>query len=371
MVDPDQGSGSGPGPVATELPGMALDAAGIGSVVETLLRGFLDEQDRLAVELPELAVFTGLLRDLLAAGGKRIRPQLCVLGWQAVTGEPPTSIVWRVAASLELFHAFALIHDDIMDHSALRRGRPTAHRVFAARYQQRCDADSLGEHAAILLGDIALGWSYELLQDRDGDQGRFAAVRSTLNALRTETLIGQFLDLSATGRDTADLDVAWRIIRLKTTKYTIERPLQLGAMLAGAGSAQLKTLTDYAIPLGDAFQLRDDLLGVFGDSGDTGKSTLDDLREGKHTVLIATTYELATPVQRRLLRRYLGNPRLTERGACHIRRVVTETGARDAVEQMIDTRVAQALAALGTGTLEPDAELALRQLVHAAATRST
>ncbi|MFG1795823.1 polyprenyl synthetase family protein [Nocardia sp. NPDC049149] len=356
---------------ATGSAGVLLDAAEIGSMAETLLLGFLDEQDLLAVELPELALFTGLLRDLIAAGGKRIRPQLCVLGWHAITCEPPTSAVWRVAASLELFHAFALIHDDVMDHSVLRRGRLTAHRVFAARYRNHRDADSLGEHAAILLGDIALGWSYELLHDRDSAPDLSRAVGAALNALRTETLIGQYLDLSATGCSAADLETAWRIIRLKTTKYTIERPLQLGALLAGAGRAQLETLSEYAIPLGDAFQLRDDLLGVFGDSGDTGKGTLDDLREGKHTVLMATAYQRATPAQTRLLRRYLGNPGLSERDADRIRRVVTDTGAREAVEQMIDSRVSQALAALDVGTLEPDAEGALRRLVHTAANRST
>ncbi|ARF59191.1 hypothetical protein B1H19_02345 [Streptomyces gilvosporeus] len=260
-----------------------------------------------------MAVFTGLLRELLDAGGKRIRPLLCVIGWHAITGEPPPIAVWRVAAALELFHAFALIHDDVMDNSATRRGRPTAQHTMATLHTGRPDAATLGVSTAILLGDLAFGWSYELLHTPDITPAQAAVIRPHLNALRVETLVGQYLDLTATGRPATDPDTAWRIIRYKTTLYTFERPLHLGGALAGATPAQLAALSGYALPLGEAFQLRDDLLGVYGNPEETGKSNLDDLREGKQTVLVATAAAAATVPQQRTLDRHLGNPRSDRR----------------------------------------------------------
>ncbi|MFF7635144.1 polyprenyl synthetase family protein [Kitasatospora sp. NPDC008050] len=348
-----------------------LDPAAIRTTVEQLLHGFLDEQERATPDLPELKLFTGQLRDMIAAGGKRIRPVLCVTGWHTITDQDPPPAVWRVAASLELFHAFALIHDDIMDNSDTRRGRPTAHRALATHHTGRPDADRLGVNAAILLGDLALGWSYELLHTPDITPRQLALVWPLLNALRTETLAGQYLDLTATGHLTADPDTPWRVIRYKTTKYTIERPLHLGATLAGASAGQLDALTAYALPLGEAFQLRDDLLGVWGDPAQTGKSALDDLREGKHTVLAATALARATVVEQCTLRRLYGHPQLAAADAEQVRTVLTGTGARAATEQMITDKRDQALGAVDTTHLLPAGLALLRHFARAATTRTT
>lgn len=345
-----------------------LDPEGIRTAVDAVLYAFLDEQEQAVPDLPELTLFTGMLRNMLAAGGKRIRPLLCVTGWAAVTDRTPPPAVWRVAACLELFHTSALVHDDIMDKSATRRGRPTAHRALAAHHQHHRDAGALGVNAAILLGDLALGWSYELLHTDDTGLHR---AWKPLNALRTETLTGQYLDLTATGDPTAGADTAWRVIRYKTAKYTVERPLQLGAALADADPARLRSLSAYAIPLGEAFQLRDDLLGVFGDPARTGKSTLDDLREGKHTVLIATARDTATPAQRHTLDTLLGDPSLDRAGADALRTVLIATGAPAAVEQMIADRVHAAQQALGEGALRPGATTALYRLAASATTRAS
>ncbi|WP_411119879.1 polyprenyl synthetase family protein [Streptomyces sp. 058-1L] len=349
-------------------PAAPLDPDGIRTAVDAVLYAFLDEQEQSAPDLPEIALFTGMLRAMLAAGGKRIRPYLCVAGWAAITDQPPPPAVWRAAASLELFHAFALIHDDIMDKSDTRRGRPTAHRALAAQHAHHPDAHSLGVNTAILLGDLALGWSYELLHTGDP---RLNRTWKLLNALRTETLIGQYLDLTATGAPTAGADTAWRIIRYKTAKYTIERPLHLGAAPAGADEAQLRSLSAYAIPLGEAFQLRDDLLGVYGDPALTGKSTLDDLREGKHTVLVATALARATPDQRRTLNSLLGDPALDQAAADTLRAVLVATGAATAVEQMITDRLHAAERALETSTLRIPATSALSHLAAFTATRAS
>ncbi|AWZ06650.1 polyprenyl synthetase family protein [Streptomyces sp. ICC1] len=321
--------------------------------------------------MPELGLFTSLLREQLAAGGKRLRPAMCVAGWQAVSTERAPSLVWRMAASLELFHTFALVHDDIMDRSVLRRGRPTAHRTLAALHAGRPDAESLGVSTAILLGDLALGWSYELLQSPGLPSGQLAAVWPVLNALRTETLVGQYLDLVATGRHSDDAAAARRAILYKTAKYTVERPLQLGALLAGATPGQLRTLSAYALPLGEAFQLRDDLLGAFGSTARTGKPALDDLREGKHTVLTATALQLADSAQLAVLQQHLGNPHLDEDGADQIRTVLTDTGAVATVEQMITDQHARAARALDDAGFHPAAMAVLLGLAAAASTRAT
>jgi geranylgeranyl diphosphate synthase type I len=249
-----------------------------------------------------------------------------------------------------------------MDNSDTRHGRPTAHRALATQHQGHPDAESLGVNTAILLGDLALGWSYELLHTSDATPAQQRQIWPLLNALRTETLVGQYLDLAATGDPTADADTAWRIIRYKTAKYTIERPLHLGATLAGATRPQLDALTAYALPLGEAFQLRDDLLGIWGDPARTGKSTLDDLREGKHTVLYTTALGRATTPQQRSLQHRFGHPRLNEADAAEIRGVLTASGAQTAVEQLLTCRHEQALAALDTALLLPAATAALRHL---------
>ncbi|WP_406278099.1 polyprenyl synthetase family protein [Nocardia sp. NBC_00881] len=342
----------------------------VGAVVDAVLTGFLDDKDHRSPAV-ELLYFSGQLRGLLSAGGKRFRPLMCVTGWSAVDGGPPSDIVYRVAASLELFHCFALIHDDVMDHSDTRRGRPTAHHALAARHRDHANPAELGVNAAILLGDLALGWSYDLqVGPPSPTTEQLARMQPTWDALRTETLIGQYLDLAASGRRTADLDTAWRIIRYKTAKYTIERPLHLGADLAGGSAQQLRALSDYAVPLGEAFQLRDDLLGVFGNSDRTGKSIEDDLSSAKHTVLIATALQRATPTQRRILHRLLGKPDLTEDQCDQIRAVLTVTGAVATVEQLIATRCDAAAQALHTDHLHPAAVAVLHQFAAAATSRA-
>ncbi|MFJ1747284.1 polyprenyl synthetase family protein [Streptomyces sp. NPDC088116] len=356
-------------------PYSALEPEHVPAAVETLLYEFLDEQIRDAVDLPELALFAGLLRDMIAAGGKRIRPVLCVVGWQAVSDRPPPPTVWRVAASLELFHLFALIHDDIMDASETRRGKPTAHRLLAARHHDRGDADTLGVNAAILLGDLALGWSYELLRATHlgPTAEQLSRIWPLLNALRTETLVGQYLDLLGAGPVSAalpDTAAARRVIRYKTAKYTCERPLHLGAHLAGADTNLLAALSAYALPLGEAFQLRDDLLGVYGAPERTGKSVLDDFREGKHTVLAALALQRATPAQARVLHAGLGNRALTPAEASEMRQVLTDTGAQATVENLISERYEQALAALDHAPLRPAAAGILRTMATAAASRA-
>ncbi|MFE6691761.1 polyprenyl synthetase family protein [Streptomyces sp. NPDC057743] len=341
--------------------------------IDVALVDFSMARSRSAAEqdLPVEVIET--LRGFLEAGGKRLRPVLCVVGWHAAGGEEIPAAVLRVAASLEMFHAFALIHDDVMDGSDTRRGRLTVHRTAATLHRDgrsHAAADRLGAAIAVLVGDLALAWSVELLHSAGLDPAQLARVLPLTDAMRTETMWGQYLDVTMAGRPTADFDQALRIARYKTARYTFEWPLRIGAALAGAEARVCDALSAYARPLGEAFQLRDDLLGVFGSPALTGKPDLDDLRDGKHTALVAVALQRADPVQRRLLRSLLGKADLDEHGAAQIRDVLVATGARDAVEQLITARLDRALRAVDQPPFPIAATAALRQLANAATVRT-
>ncbi|MFF9481524.1 polyprenyl synthetase family protein [Streptomyces sp. NPDC014733] len=358
----------------TLVPGQ-LDLEELRRDVDTMLRRFFQSKAAAAAtrRLPGQAA--QVLKEFLAAGGKRLRPALCGLGWQAATGTPPPPPVVRVAAALEMFHAFCLIHDDIMDNSTTRRGAPTVHRALAQQYAARRPgplAERLGVSCALLIGDLALVWSSELLHTAGLTSRHLDAVLPVMDAMRTEVIYGQYLDVTATGETTPGLARALAIIRYKTAKYTVERPLHIGAALAGASPSLLEHLSAYGMPLGEAFQLRDDLLGVFGDPASTGKSRLEDLREDKHTVLAALALREASPGQADTLHRLLGNPHLTEAEADTVRSVLTATGARAQVEEMIAKRRERALQALASAPdIHPDARPLLREFADTATRRTS
>jgi geranylgeranyl diphosphate synthase type I len=312
-----------------------------------------------------------ILNRYVSAPGKRIRPLLCVLGWHAGDGSGELQPVLRTAASLELFHVFALIHDDLMDGSDTRRGLPSAHRAVAAMHSERRNAENFAASAAILLGDLAFVRSDQLLHSAGLTAEQLHAVFPLLDAMRNEVLLGQYIDLLAEGPPSDDLDRALTVARLKTTKYTIERPLQVGAALAGADATLFDACSAYALPLGDAFQLRDDLLGTFGHPRLTGKPVSEDLRSGKSTALMSLAVRNASPHQRRLLRDLVGDPDLDEQGATTIRKVLEETGARQAVEDMITHRHREALAALANPTFPPAVTEALHKIAHSALARTS
>lgn len=352
---------------APPLDTQAIDLAAVRSRVDQALYDFLDAKTRHAKGHSLPLDVPAAMRDFLAAGGKRLRPLLCMLGWHAAGGHGDDTAVIRTAAALEMFHAFALIHDDIMDNSATRRGRPTVHRSIAQRHGQ----DQLGTSAAILIGDMALAWSDELLYTAGHPPHGLAALRRVIDVMREEVIYGQYLDLMTPLAPLTDHEAALQVIRFKTAKYTVERPLHCGATLADADPQLHTALSRYALPLGEAFQLRDDLLGVYGRPDDTGKPVLDDLREGKHTVLIALAAQRADTAQRGLLDSLLGTADLDQEGAAGIRAVLDATGARAAVEDMITTRYAQALPALDAFDCPPQAAAALRHLAAEAVERTS
>ncbi|MEV4010595.1 polyprenyl synthetase family protein [Nonomuraea angiospora] len=339
----------------------------VGSRIDRRLAGFL-ETWRAPVDDPDVEAAYQLLTDFVLNGGKRVRPQLCYWGWRGAGGGDGDEII-TAAASLELCHAGLLIHDDIMDGSELRRGRATVHRSLAGLHRGP-GSDAFGQAGGILLGTLSLAWSDTMLSSCGVEPHRLRAAHHVFDTMRTEVISGQYLDVLAQLRSGASVDEALTVIRFKTAKYTVERPLQIGGALAGASLELLESYSRFGLPLGEAFQLRDDVLGTFGLESETGKSALDDLREGKHTVLVAHAVRRATPAQLTHLKNWHGNPGLTEERAEELRQILRETGALAEVEEMIEDRVREAVTALAAARMEPEAAKALAVLADQLAHRT-
>jgi geranylgeranyl diphosphate synthase, type I len=345
----------------------------IRSEVSGALDVFVHRQRReLAGISPELIPCVDAITDLLA-GGKRLRAAFCYWGWRACGGAEGQQI-FTAAAALELLQASALVHDDVMDSSDTRRGQPAVHKRFAARHAAAGwggSADGFGAGAAILVGDLLLAWTDEMLRTSGLSPDAVWRGLTVLDAMRTEVFAGQFLDLVAQASGEVGIDSALRVVTYKSAKYTVERPLHLGAELAAADMTGAKAaFSEYGIPLGVAFQLRDDILGVFGDPAKTGKPVADDLREGKRTVLLAIAHERASTAQADVLDRSIGNPELTDQGAEQVRAVITSTGALAECELMIDNNVKEALSALESAPITAESRSALADLAIAATSRS-
>jgi geranylgeranyl diphosphate synthase type I len=353
-----------------------LDAEDLRARVHKALDAFLAHQsDALEQVSPECTPLTEAIADLVRSG-KRLRPAFCYWGWRGADGPDNEQIV-HAAAAMEMFQAAALIHDDVMDSADTRRGMPSVHRRFAARHAAAGwagDGDRFGLAGAVLTGDLCLAWSGQLLAASGLSEHRLAAARLPFDRMRTELMAGQYLDmLEQVVTDPlpeAAVDRARRVIRYKSAKYTVVEPLQIGGTLAGAEAGLLATYNAYGLTLGEAFQLRDDVLGVFGDPWETGKPAGDDLREGKRTVLVAETLRAADPAQRAEVQRLLGHPDLDPAGVGTLREIIRETGALAAVEGLIGDLVEQARATLRSGDVAEPARTVLDALIDAATDRT-
>ncbi|HEX5016414.1 MAG TPA: polyprenyl synthetase family protein [Actinomycetes bacterium] len=346
-----------------------LDVEDLRVRVQKELETFLERQqpviDAVGDDvLPMLEAATTLL-----SGGKRMRPAFAYWGWRGAGGEDCHEIIPAVAA-LELLQACALIHDDLMDGSDTRRGGPSVHRQFASLHRGTGwvgPPEAFGAGAAILLGDLALVWADQMLFDAPLPAPRLRAAKPVYDRMRVELMAGQYLDLLEQARGSTSVERSLRVARYKAAKYTVEGPLHLGGVLADAPADLLEAYTAYGIPVGEAFQLRDDVLGVFGDPEVTGKPAGDDLREGKRTVLVAIAEERSTPAQRQLIGRHLGDARLGHDEVDELRHVISETGALEYVQSLIDERVTMAKVAV-EHIPDPAANV-LRSLAEAATQR--
>ncbi|HEX5859129.1 MAG TPA: polyprenyl synthetase family protein [Microbacterium sp.] len=319
-------------------------------------------------------------------GGKRLRARFCFGGWRAVSDarrkdSTPDDAIIAAGAALEIFHAAALVHDDVIDNSDTRRGGPAAHRALESLHRNARwagDAASFGRSAAILLGDLLVAWSDDLFEQglESVDAATGSAARREYALMRRDVTIGQFLDIAeesafVTEPDDRHAERALRVASLKSARYSVQQPLLIGAALAGADAAQLEALRAFGHPVGLAFQLRDDVLGVFGDEAVTGKPSGDDLREGKRTVLVALAREGLPTSARRVVDELIGDPTLDADQIASLQRTIIDTGALDRVEQLISDYAREADRALSGARLDNAAVGELRDLARAATARTS
>jgi geranylgeranyl diphosphate synthase, type I len=358
--------------------------------VSAEISAFVSEQSSVLDSMGPELVPVHLMASQLLCGGKRMRPAFCVWGYVAAAGIPSDEelkSLLTAAGSLDVLHVSALIHDDLMDSSDLRRGRPAAHRQFEALHANAGwlgDSAAFGRAGALLLGDLLVMWSAQMLHGAGLDQSTLERALPIVEAMRTEVTCGQYLDIVAQAhplrkrapaigslRPTIELalDDASRVVEYKAARYTVQRPCQMGAALGGGDDELYFALGAYGSPLGRAFQFRDDLLGVFGDPKVTGKPAGDDLREGKRTVLVAHAYAHAGDVGQKLLLQRLGDPGLDETGINELQQVLVESGARDAVESMINEYYERALKALHDTEITEEGRAGLTALADAAVRR--
>jgi geranylgeranyl diphosphate synthase type I len=333
------------------------------------LLGFIDnERDVLE---PEAHPLLDELEALISAGGKRLRPRFCYWGHRAGGGSDSSEIV-RACAALELLHTFALVHDDVMDRSSSRRRRATTFRALAqlaAGVPHRGDPERFGISAAILTGILGFVLADRLFHRTGFTHEVTARATDRYDRMRMRAVGGQYLDLVAAHRGEADEATARRIGALKSGGYSVADPLAIGALLATDDPGVVDTLEGYGQPLGEAFQIRDDVLGVFGDPETTGKDRDGDLREGKQTVLLAKARSLATPAQRGALDELVGLPGLTAEQGDRLRDVIEATGALDRTNELISELADRATKSLANGSLEAGAERELRELAERATAR--
>ncbi|WIM93502.1 polyprenyl synthetase family protein [Actinoplanes oblitus] len=352
-----------------------LESERLRSRIHATVERFLDEQARVLAEVSDdCATLVRYVAELMA-GGKRLRAAFCYWGWRAA-GSPDATAVVTAATALEFLQAAALIHDDIMDGSDTRRGAPSMHRRFAGLHRGNgwsTDAEHFGTSAAVLAGDLCLTWSDALYAGSGLDPAALARGRGVFDRMRTQLMGGQYLDVldqAGAGRHhPGALERARRVVRYKSAKYTVEHPLLLGGRLAGADERLLACFSAFGLPLGEAFQLRDDMLGVFGDTERTGKPAGDDLREGKRTVLVALAFDRADAVQEKVLSSLLGNSDLDVAGIDVLREVITETGAAAAVEDLIQELLGRSLTALDSTECDERSRAMLLALGRAAIDR--
>lgn len=305
------------------------------------------------------------------AGGKRLRPLLLILGYLSALPHPSDAApAIGPALALELLHTCALMHDDIIDQAATRRGRPSVHRAFAHTHQQARragDPEHYGTAVAILLGDLAFTYADRAFFTSTAAADRLITAFRQFTLLREEVMAGQFLDVDAAAQQHTDLATALRIAALKSGRYSVARPLQIGALLAGASDTHVAQLFAFGEPLGRAFQLQDDLLGVFGDAATTGKSATSDLAENKRTVLIAETLARCNDAGRTYIDTHLGPAAADERVAAQIRALIDASGARSAVEERIASETQASMHALAEITVDAT----YRQALHTVSTLLT
>lgn len=345
-------------PAATAVaPGFLAELERLRTWFDAELARFLTaRRAEIAAEAPDAVELADEVARLVDSGGKRLRPALVVAGWQACGGRD-LAVVSPLAQAAELLHTYLLIHDDIMDHAELRRGTPTVHAELRERHRAAGFPGDSAEHGralAILAGDLAASWAAELAYRAADPPG----VARTWALMASEVIAGQYLEmrlplLARGGRRPSEAELL-NVLRLKSGRYSVERPIELGARLAGADAATLTALATYGRAVGEAFQLQDDLLGLFGEAQETGKSVGGDFLEGKYTLLLHFALERAAEADGTWLLARLGQADLPADELHQALVRIRATGARERLEAEIEARFEAALAALEGTAIQPE-----------------
>jgi geranylgeranyl diphosphate synthase type I len=344
----------------------------IRAEINQVLAEFIKRENKYLAKIgPELDPVGIALEKFLLDSGKRLRPLFAYVGLIGASAQPNKELVSAIA-SLELIHVCALVHDDVMDASDTRRGAPSIHKSFEKMHVDNNLVGSsaqFGVASAILIGDLALIWSAQMLHNSGISSQDLIRALPIYDEMRVELMAGQYLDVYEQSLGTQSIERSLKVARYKSGKYTIERPLHFGGALAGASSELMHAYSNYGLPLGEAFQLRDDLLGVFGDPSETGKPAGDDLREGKRTALLAVAQERANSVQSAELKKQIGDPNLTPSMISDLQQIITDTGATSHIEMMIEELTSTSLTALKHDGISPDGKQLLTELAILATNR--
>ncbi|MFM8192142.1 MAG: polyprenyl synthetase family protein [Actinomycetota bacterium] len=340
--------------------------------INSVLDDFTKARSRALTDIgSELQPVASAMSEFITDGGKRFRPIFAYLGYLG-TGAAPRHEIVRACTALELVHVCALIHDDVMDGSDTRRNKPAIHKLFQSLHDDQSyegNSERFGLASAILLGDLALVWADRLLVESGISREEFISAQEVFSDMRDELMAGQYLDVLEGALATTSVERSLKVARFKSGKYSIERPLHFGAALAGKPDFN-EVYSRFGLPLGEAFQLRDDLLGVFGDPRITGKPAGDDIREGKRTVLIAITMENADQSQRNTMTSALGNSQLSEDDVAQVQEIIVKTGARDDVEKLITDLTQESISALRQSPIDEKIRSVLEEMSVIATQRS-
>ena len=340
--------------------------------INLVLADFTEARSRSLTEIgSELQPVAHAMKEFITDSGKRFRPIFAYLGYLG-TGAIPRPEILRACTALELVHVCALIHDDVMDGSDTRRNKPAIHKLFESLHDESSyqgNSERFGLASAILLGDLALVWADRLLVESGITREEFINAQVVFSDMRDELMAGQYLDVLEGALATTSVERSLKVARFKSGKYSIERPLHFGASLADRADFY-ESYSKFGLPLGEAFQLRDDLLGVFGDPKVTGKPAGDDLREGKRTVLIAITMESATQEERKLITSSLGNPDLSPEEVSSLQEIIVRSGALNEVEKLITDLTSTAISALQDSPVDGKIAKVLEEMAIIATQRS-
>lgn len=338
--------------------------------VQGIVAEFVDTRCAPELQAAGIDIAADVLRDFVD-GGKCVRSTFMYLGWLCGADHDPAAL--RAAAGLELLHAFALLQDDVMDSSTMRRGRVAGHIAFAQWHRRRPlrgSPDRFGESAAVLLGDLCLVWAAQMMRESRVPTAALERVWPRYDAMRTELAIGQFADLINDASRFPTLDRVLSVSRRKSGNYTVRRPLEMGAAMAGCDESVLAMLGEYGDAIGEAFQMRDDLLGIFGSPSVTGKPSGSDLLEGKATTVVAAAYHLADRGSRRQLRGLMRADALDIDDIKRWRELIVATGAVDWIEKLFDSRLTHALTLVDGADVRPQVRVALADMAAACTART-